>query len=147
MMYERFIKLIIESKIDSIALLSKAIRGICSTVVDDEVMLYNIELSLVEAVTNVINHAYHRKPGNVIEVSVTVDDYHVVFQIIDNGDKTFPTSPKHELNYDSSDFSTWPESGMGLFLIYKIMDEVSYSEQDGKNVLVMKKNIEKDAKI
>jgi serine/threonine-protein kinase RsbW len=142
MMYERFIKLIIESKIDNIALLSKAVQAICSTVVNDAVMLYNIELCLVEAVSNVINHAYHRKPGNNVEVTVKVHDHHVIFQIIDNGDKAFPPVPKQELDYDSKDITTWPESGMGLFLIYRIMDEVSFSEHEGKNVLMMKKNLD-----
>ncbi len=140
MIYERSIKLIIESKIDSIGLLSKAIRGICSTVVNDEIILYNVELCLVEAITNVINHAYHRKPGNLIEVSVTVDDRHVTFQILDSGDKgTLPL--KKELDYKVDDLTTWPESGMGLFLIYRLMDEVSFGELNGKNVFTMKKYI------
>lgn len=142
MMYKRFIKLIIESKIDDIALLSKAIRAICSTVVNDEVLLYNMELCLVEAVTNVINHSYHRKPGNLVEVTVTVDDHHVNFQIIDSGDKALPPPPKKELDYQTNDITTWPESGMGLFLIYRIMDLVSFSEKDGKNVLTMEKKLD-----
>jgi serine/threonine-protein kinase RsbW len=141
MIYERFIKLIIESKIDTIALLSKAIRGICSTVVNDEVVLTNIELCLVEAVANVINHAYHRKQGNFIEVTVTIDDHHVFFQIIDNGDKAFIPSFKNELAYDLNKVGALPESGMGLFIIYRLMDEVSFSEHEGKNVLTMKKNL------
>lgn len=141
MIYERLIKLIIESKIDNIALLSKATRAICSTVVHDEVMLYNLELCIVEAVANVINHAYHRKLGNSVEVGITVDDRYVIFQIIDSGEKAFPPPPKQELEYDSKDFNTWPESGMGLFLIYRLMDEVSFTEQEGKNVLRMKKNL------
>ena len=141
MIYEQLIKLEIDSKIDSIALLAKAIRAICGTVVSDEVMLYNIELCLVEAVANVINHAYHRKPGNCVEVVITLDDHHVTFQIIDNGDKACIEAPQTELNYDSADISSWPESGMGLFLIYRIMDEVSFSEHEGKNILTMKKKI------
>lgn len=141
MMYERFIKLTIESKIDSLALLSKAIRAICNTVVTDEVMLYNLELCLVEATSNVINHAYHRKPGNFVEVSVTVDDHHVIFKIIDTGEKATLPTPKKELVSNADDLFSWPESGMGLFLIYRIMDEVSYNSQEGKNILTMKKNI------
>lgn len=146
MMYERSIKLIIESKIDNIALLSKAIQAICSTVVTDAVMLYNIELCLVEAVANIINHAYHRKIGNLVEVTVTVDDLHVIFQIVDSGDKAFPKAPKHELKYDSNDVTTWPESGMGLFFIYRMMDEVSFIECDGKNILTLRKNLTQSSK-
>lgn len=147
MMYERFIKLIIESKIDSVALLSRAIRAICSTVLNDEIMLYNVELCLVEAITNVINHAYHRKPGNFVEVSVTIDDYHVNFQIIDSGDKAPIPPPKKELGFNANDLSTWPEYGMGLFLIYQIMDEVTFGEQEGKNILTLIKYFDKKTKI
>jgi serine/threonine-protein kinase RsbW len=141
MMYERSIKLIIEGKIDNIALLGSAIRAICSTVVNDEVLLFNLELCLIEAVTNVINHAYHRQPGNNVEVIVSVDDLHVNFKVIDTGDHVPPPPPKRELNYNPSDMTTWPESGMGLFLIHSIMDEVSYSEHEGKNILMMRKKI------
>lgn len=141
MMYERSIKLIIEDKIDNIDLLGKAIRAICSTVVNDEVLQYNLELCLIEAVTNVINHAYHRQPGKNVEVSVAVDDHQVVFNVIDTGDKAPPPPPKYELKYNPNDITTWPESGMGLFLIHSIMNEVSYTEHEGKNILMMKKNI------
>lgn len=145
-MYKRSITLIIESKIDAIALLSKAIRAICSTVVNDEVMLYNIELCLVEATTNVINHAYQRKPGNLVEVLVTVDDSHVSIQITDSGEKIQLPPPKKELNYDSNGVISLNESGRGLFLIYNIMDEVSFNVSEGKNVLTMKKYIDSKPK-
>lgn len=145
-MYERFIIFIIESKIDSIALLSKAIRAVCSTVLEDEVMLYNVELCLIEAVTNVIKHAYHRKPGNMVEVSVTIDGHHVTLQIKDSGDKAKLPTPKKELDYEINDMTTWPEFGLGLYLINQIMDEVSYGEQDGKNVLTMVKYFDQKTK-
>lgn len=140
-MYERSIKLIIEGKIDNTALLGKAIRAICNTVVNDEVLLFNLELCLIEAVTNVINHAYHRKPGNYVEVIVSLDDRRVEFKVIDTGDSAPLPPPKHELNYNPNDLTTWPESGMGLFLIHSIMNEVSYSHHEGKNILTMIKKL------
>lgn len=141
MEYERTITLIIDSKIDSIALLSTAVRAICNTVVTDNVVLYNIELCLVEAVSNVINHAYHHKSDNFVEIVVTVDDYHVSLSIKDNGEKANLPPPKQELDYNPNDVSSFPESGMGLFIINRIMDEVSYEEHEGKNVLTMKKKL------
>lgn len=142
MMHERSIKLVIEGKIDNIAVLGKAIRAVCSTVVSEEILLFNLELCLIEAVTNVINHAYHRKPGNFVDVNVSLDDQHVEFKVIDSGDHVSPPPPpKYELNYNPSDMSTWPESGMGLFLIYSIMNEVSYTNHEGKNILMMRKNL------
>ena len=139
MMHERSIKLTIDSKIDDIELLSKSVRAICNTVINEEILLYNLELCLVEAVSNVINHGYHRKSGNAIEVIVTVDDRHVTFNILDSGDKLTELAPKKELMHSVKDLSSLPESGMGLFLINKIMDEISYCEQQNKNSMIMTK--------
>lgn len=144
MIYERFIKLTIDSKIDSVALLSKAVRAVCGTVVEDEVYLYNLELCIVEATTNVINHAYHRKPGNLVEITVTLDHRHILFQIVDSGEKLSLPQIKKELDYDPNDLTTWPEFGMGLFLMHKLMDEISFTECEGKNVLTMTKYLDEN---
>ena len=138
-MYPRSINLVIESKIDDIALLAQAIKAVCQTVVQDEIVLYNIVLCLVEAVTNVIKHAYHGKPGNFIEIKITVDDYSVAFEIMDNGDQADLPPPKNELSHDTNDITSLPESGMGLFLIHQIMDEILLSHKNEKNILYMKK--------
>lgn len=139
-MFDSSIKLSIDSKLDQVPPLGKAVRGICSCAIDDELTLYQLELCLVEAVTNVINHAYQRIPGKCIDVDVSLADKQITFQVSDNGDKNSRVIPKEELNYDPIDVSTLPESGMGLFLIHKIMDEVSYKDDHDKNVLIMKKN-------
>lgn len=138
-MYSRSIKLTIESKIDDIALLAQAVKAICQTVVKDETVLHNLVLCLVEAVTNVIKHTYHQKLGNFIDVKITVDDHYIAFEISDTGEKCELPIPKEELGYDQLDIISLPESGMGLFLIHKIMEEVSLRQRDGKNVLLMKK--------
>lgn len=143
MMYEKLIKFMIASKIDHIALLSKAIRAVCNTVVNDEIFLYNVELCMNEAITNVINHAYHRQPGNIVEAQLTLNDHHVSIQILDSGIKSPLPMPKKELDYNLNDLNTLHESGMGLFLIHQLMDEVSFGEQEGKNVLTMKKYFDK----
>lgn len=145
-MFERSIKLIIESKISQIQPLAKGVRGICSCATQDDLLLYHIELCLVEAVTNIINHAYHRVPGKSIVVDVAFDEDRLTIQLFDSGDKSSIEKPKDQLDYDLNDITTLPESGMGLFIIYQIMDEVTFSESDGKNVLTMEKNLKKALK-
>lgn len=142
-MFDSSIKLVIDSKLNQVPPLGKAVRGIASSVIDDELELYQIELCLVEAVTNVINHAYHRNPGNEVIVKVALTESQIIIQIIDSGDKSSRVIPKEELNYNPSDVTSLPESGMGLFIIYKIMDEVSYLDNEEKNVLLMRKSFKK----
>lgn len=138
MHHNRTIKLIIQSKIDNISLLSPAVKGICNIIVLDAVMLYNIELCLVEAVANVINHAYHRNPDHFVEVIVSISDSAVTFQIIDTGMSAALPAPPEKLSAPE-EMLNLPESGRGLFLIHHIMDDVSYIQSEGKNIFTMKK--------
>ena len=140
MHHNRSIKLTIQSKIDDISLLSCATKALCNTVVTDAVLLYNMELCLVEAVANVINHAYQRNPNHFIEILVSLGEKEVVFQIVDTG--TPGTLPSPEPLNISEETLTLPESGRGLFLINHIMDDVSYIQDSGKNIFTMKKSLQ-----
>lgn len=142
-MYDRSIRLIIESKIDEITLLANATRAICQTVVKDETLLYDLVLCLVEAVTNVIKHTYHMKPGNFIDVKVNVNDHEIQFEISDTGEKAELPPPPENLIYDDKDITTLSESGMGLFLIHHLMEEVVLARHEEKNVLSMRKQLGK----
>lgn len=139
MIHESAIKISIESKIVHLSPLAKAVRGACSSVIDDQELLYHLELCIVEAITNVINHAYHRDPNQMIDVIVQISDHEVNFKIVDNGDKIEMPEIQKELNLHTLNIAALPESGMGLFLIHKLMDEVHFSVEENKNVLTMKK--------
>ncbi len=145
-MNEQTVKLIFESKLEQIPLVSAAIKGMCQTVVQDEQLLYHLVLCVMEGVTNVIKHAYHLNPDKTVEIAVTVNDLYVIFEIIDSGEKTeLPKSS--ELIFEPSEIHSLPESGMGLFLIYNIMDEATFNQNiEGKNVFWMKKYIKENYK-
>lgn len=142
-MFDSHVKLSIESKLDQVPPLGKAIRGICSCAIEDEETLYQLELCAIEAITNVINHAYHRTPGLPVDVDIFLNESQITIRISDSGEKSSRVTPKGELDYDPEIVSTLPESGMGLFLINKFMDQISYLDNDEKNVLVMKKHLAK----
>lgn len=140
MIHESSVKLAIDSKIVHVSLLAKAVRGMCGMVIFDEQLLYNLELCMVEAVTNVINHAYKRKPDHVVEVIINLTPHEIIFKIIDEGEHPLIPTIKKELDYNPNDVRSLPESGMGLFLIHKLMDQVSYTSEANKNILIMKKS-------
>lgn len=141
-MAEKSMKLTFESKLDCLPLLGNAIKGICSCVIQDELLLSQLELCLVEVVSNVINHAYKKEAGHTIEVIVSLTQNHATFTVIDTGIKN-PQIFKKELNTDPQDINGLPESGMGLPIIYQIMDEVVFREEQGKNFAILKKKFNK----
>jgi serine/threonine-protein kinase RsbW len=141
-MYKQEIRLCLESKLINLELLSNATRGICETILKDEVLVYQLVLCLVEAVTNVIMHAYHRQPNHWVDIHIILDQQCVTFKVLDNGDKASLPEGKREWNFDPDDITSVPESGRGLFLIHSLMDEVSYGQDsEGKNVFTMVKKV------
>lgn len=141
-MQDKIIKLTCDSRIELIPLMAKAVRAICAYKTMNEEFLYQVELCLDEAVSNVIIHAYQSEAGHEVEVWVILGEERMTIKIIDSGKKNTYTAPL-ELQYDPNDLNSLPESGYGCFLINKLMDEVLYREFSGKNELILYKYLGK----
>jgi serine phosphatase RsbU (regulator of sigma subunit)/putative methionine-R-sulfoxide reductase with GAF domain/anti-sigma regulatory factor (Ser/Thr protein kinase) len=105
----------------------------------DDSAIYAVELSMDEACTNVIEHAYEGIEGGEIECTCDLNDKNLTIIIHDHGKSFDPASiamPDLSANLDSR-----PIGGLGVFLMKKLMDEVRF-ESLGKsgNVLTMIKH-------
>ena len=99
----------------------------------------NLNLALEEVVSNVIFYAYPQKMGENIIVKASSDDNILVFTITDKGDEFDPTKVEDaNITLDAEDREI---GGLGIFIVKKIMNEVTYQRLDGKNILTLKKNI------
>ena len=97
-----------------------------------------VEICLTEALNNVIKHAYHGVTRYGIDINIRKNEKCLEIEIIDTGDpRTKFEVPK--LEYDPSDIENLPESGMGLYIIDQLMDEVNYITLNGKNFFTLKK--------
>jgi len=136
------IKLIIESKLENVPLIGGAVRGIASALSIDELSRYHLELCVVEAVTNVTKHAYAFEAGNSVEVNILLFPDRITFQVCDRGISLDPAKVQL-LRFDPQKLETLPESGMGLFIMHALMDEVRYETVGGLNILTMCKYLRK----
>ena len=97
-----------------------------------------IILAIDEAFTNIANYAYGDKEGKV-EISIQKDDNVITIVMRDEGKLFDP------LKKDDPDLSLSAEErqigGLGVFLVKKNLDDVSYSYENNRNVLTMKKII------
>lgn len=92
------------------------------------VTAYNIELAVYETCTNIVEHAYAQKTGRIkLSFSLSQNPDKLVIIISDTGDQ-FDISAEHPLTVEPGQ-----ERGYGLFLVYQLMDEVSYMPEPGKN--------------
>ena len=97
-----------------------------------------VEICLTEALNNVIKHSYKSENTNPIDLIVKKDSNYFEIIIIDKGlPRENLVVPK--LDFDPQDINNLPESGMGLYIIEQLMDEMKYYTKDGQNYFSLKK--------
>lgn len=136
----RTLTLLIDSKLDDVALIGAAAKGVCSLMPMDKEELYQVELCVVEVMTNAIKHSHQHEPGNDIILNIILDEDMVSFMFsfsgipIEVGEIAAP-------EYDVKDIQSLPERGMGLIILNNFMDKVVYQVIGGKNIVTMHKKI------
>jgi serine/threonine-protein kinase RsbW len=131
----------IDSDLELVGLLTKAVRALCEDVLSEE-ETDAVELSVDEAVTNVIRHGYANKNDQRLDVELSFGDREVVIDILDHAEPMqaeFDEADASVFDFDQGDPSTLPESGMGIALIKRNMDSVEYTRGAGRNRLRMVK--------
>ena len=136
------IRLIIDSRLENVSLVGGAVRGIAATLSMDSTTRYQLELCVVEAVTNDIKHAYHSQAGHSVEVDVLLYPDRLIFKICDSGESMNPEKVK-PFSFDPLKIETLPERGMGIYILNSLMDEVHYETSGGRNILTLIKYLKK----
>jgi serine/threonine-protein kinase RsbW len=129
----------LKNDLAEITRLSEELEAFCEAngVSMDTVMALN--LALEEAVTNVIDYGYGHEGEHEFEVELIVADGNVQATISDDATEYNP------LAREDPDVNAPLEErrigGLGVLLVKKLMDTVTYARTDGKNVLTMRKRV------
>jgi len=100
--------------------------------------ILDVQLAVEEAVTNSILHGYDGTSGT-IAIRIETTPHHIAVEIADDAPAFDPMSvPDPDVDADLEDRQI---GGLGIFLIRRVMDEVSYRYENNKNILVMEKTI------
>ena len=101
--------------------------------------MMSLNLVMEEAVSNIIFYAYKGDVEDAVDISLVREGGELIVTLIDHGIAFDPTLRKDpDITLSAEDR---PIGGLGIFLIKKIMDEVSYQRVDERNVFIMKKKI------
>ncbi len=99
-----------------------------------------IAIAIDELFGNIAHYAYNPDVGPAtVRVEVEGEPMAVVITFIDGGvpyDPLAKADPDITLGADEREIG-----GLGIFMVKKSMDEVSYEYKDGKNILRIKKQI------
>lgn len=97
-----------------------------------------IDIVIDEVFSNIVRYAYSPDTGDAtVRFDAEENPLRVVMTFIDSG------KPFNPLDTDDPDVtlpaSERKEGGLGIFIVKKTMDSVTYSYRDGQNILTIRK--------
>ena len=100
-----------------------------------------IDVAIDELFSNIAHYAYHPEVGDAtVRLEVIEEPLAVVITFIDSG------VPYDPLAKEDPDITLSAEErgigGLGIFMVKKTMDEITYEYKDGQNILAIKKSLQ-----
>lgn len=132
------INISLQSKFSKVIATSKLVREYCTEKNISKDDCDDIEICVVEALNNIIEHSYGRLESHQIKIELIFEKLYLQIKITDTGNRR-KNFKKAELKVNPSYIQSLPERGMGLFIIEKLMDKTSYETQNDSNIFTMTK--------
>ncbi len=136
----RSITLRIPARLDCIELVGEALRALGPTCGLSEAESYRIELGVVEALNNVVEHAMDQMQDRSIDTTLCMRSDRLEI-IISDGGTPRPSGLEPTYDFDPEVPASWPEGGMGLYIIHEVMDDVAYMRDGDQNRLTLTKHL------
>jgi serine/threonine-protein kinase RsbW len=98
--------------------------------------IYSCQLAVGEACENIINHGYKQEDIGEIELTAISSPGKLKLVLCDNAPPFNPAIEPGPPNWQEEDP---PVGGLGLVIIHRVMDEVTYKRTKNHNILELQK--------
>jgi serine/threonine-protein kinase RsbW len=135
-------KIKLQNSLSELDLLNKELKKIAGLWKLPQIIIFQINLVLDELFTNTVSYGY--SDDSVHEVLITIDykSDRILLTMVDDG---MAFNPAEKRNYDTTLPPAQREpGGLGILLVQKYIDELSYTRRDGKNITTLIKRVDKD---
>jgi serine/threonine-protein kinase RsbW len=127
----------IESRLEAVPLLGQVACLLCTTAGFTPIEGSQVEVCVVEAVNNSIQHAYRGDPDQSVELEVTLLPGQLIFDVWDSGTPAdaarMNADHRGALEIQSDCVNDIPEGGRGLPIIQEVMDSFEYTPGTERN--------------
>ena len=128
-------ELIIEAKVENLNTVLDFVNTELESVDCPMKLATQVAIAVEEIFVNIAHYAYGSETGNAtIRMAVEPE---VIIEFEDSGKPFIP------LEKEDADITLSAEEreigGLGIFMVKKIMDSVEYKNEDGKNILIIRK--------
>lgn len=133
-------ELTIDATVENIAAVTTFVDGELEAMDCPVKVQMQIDIAIDELFGNIAHYAYNPEVGPAtVRVEVLDDPLSVVITFIDNG------VPYDPLKKDDPDITLTAEEreigGLGIYMVKKTMDDISYEYRGGQNILTIRKSI------
>ena len=131
--------------LENLDTLSNAFQRFVAPFALDPAAIYQMDLAASEAFSNIVRHGVNYDVRHNVDVTMSLSADAIAVTLTDSGrpipaDILQAVADKQRSFPEPGSLESWPESGIGLILIYSMMDEVRYRSADGRNELILIKN-------
>ena len=121
--------------------LSRNIENFCEVTGLSRKNAFELNLIIDEVFTNIVSYGFNDKKEHRIKIDIRIINGELTVRVEDDGAPFDPTTaPKTDLCCSIEDRKI---GGLGLHLINQIMSRVIYKREKDKNILVLKKCLNK----
>lgn len=134
-----------EATLEDVSRVAQALRFFIPPEVPEEAKS-EMEIGVVEAMTNIVKHGYGSSEHGVIEVSYSLSAGVITIELRDQGkpisSEALFGGDDTVFDFDPEDIENLPESGMGMSLMRNTFDQIDYESANGSNLLRMVKHVQ-----
>ena len=133
-------QLTLDATVQNLDTVTDFVNGVLEEIGCSFKAMTQIDIVIDELFSNIAHYAYHPQVGlATVVVEVVENPMAVIITFMDHG------KPFNPLELAEPDVTLSAEQrkigGLGIFLVKKTMDEVTYEFKDGKNILRIKKTV------
>ena len=137
-------EIILKNKLSEIRRISEIIEKFCENNDLPMRILFDVNLSLDELLTNIIHYGFDDEKEHTIIVKLSLYENILEITIEDDGKAFNPLNAKPP-NLDQS-IEDKPIGGLGIYLVKNLMTEINYKRLKDKNILVLTKIVTNNLK-
>lgn len=138
-------QLIISNKLREVAKLPDFLEQYCAAVSVPPTMILSLNLAIEEALVNCVQYAYPKGTTGKVALQLAWNEplHELQFTLRDSGTPFNPLAmPEPDITLSDEER---PIGGLGILLVRKIMDRITYQRNGQDNILTMYKKIPSDS--
>ncbi len=136
------VKIKLQNSLSELDQLNKELERIAERWNLSQKVMFQVNLVLDELFTNTVSYGYSDDSAHEILITIDYQDDRIRLTMVDDG---MAFNPAEKRNYETTMVPTQREpGGLGILLVQKYTDEISYARRDGKNIITLIKKIDKE---